>query len=636
MTGLAFGRLAAFLAVLFLLAAPLGRYLAAVFEGRRTFLDAVLRPLERTLYRLAGIDERHRMDWREYATALLTFNGLGLGLLYAVLRLQALLPSNPAHLGPVPPLVAFNTAVSFVTNTNWQVYAGETTLSHFSQYAGLAVQNFLSAATGLAVAVALVRGLGARPEAGPEELPPAPRRERRPGEDPGRAHSPIGNFWRDLTRAVLWVLLPASLVLALILVSQGVIQNFGPYVTVHTLEGATQTLPTGPVASQEAVKLLGTNGGGFFGANSAHPFENPTPVTNLLEVLAILIIPAALPLSFGHMVGDRRQGRAVLASMTALFVVFFALASAAEVAWGNPLVREASGAPSGAVGAEAWGASGNPAGGGTEAAAGGGAETAAGGGTEAAMETAAGTMEGKEVRFGPFGSALFATATTAVSCGAVDASHDSLTPLGGLVPIVQMVLGEVVFGGVGSGLYGMLVFVILTVFIVGLLVGRTPEYLGKKIEAAEMKLTVVAALVPGVATLLGTAAAAVTLAGTGALGNAGPHGLSEMLYAFASSVANNGSAFGGLAAARPFYAIGTALAMLVGRFGVIVPVLAIAGSLAGKRPAAVGAGAFPTHGPLFAGLLAGVVLIVGALTFFPALALGPVLEHLLMLAGRTF
>lgn len=554
--------------ILVALAVPLGLYMARVFSGGTTWLDGVLSPLERWLYRAAGVQPGREMGWREYALALLSFNGLGLVAVYLVQRLQGWLPFNPQGLGPIRPDLAFNTAVSFVTNTNWQAYAGETTVSYFTQMVALTVQNFLSAATGIAVAIALTRGLARR------------------------ASRTIGNFWVDLTRATLWVLLPFSLVFALVLVGQGVIQNLSPYLTVTTLEGGKQTLAMGPVASQEAVKLLGTNGGGFFNANSAHPFENPTPLSNFLEALAILVIPTALTITFGEMVGDRRQGTAILGAMLALFLLGLAGTYVSEL-YGNPQVAALGVRPPTA-------------------------------------------MEGKEVRFGIASSALFATVTTAASCGAVNAMHDSLTPLGGLVPMLQMMLGEVVLGGVGSGLYGMLAFVILTVFIVGLMVGRTPEYLGKKIEAREMKMATLAVLIPAGTILLGSAVAAATPAGRSALGNPGPHGLSEILYAFSSAAGNNGSAFAGLDANTPFWNLALGLAMLVGRFGVILPVLAIAGGMAAKKRVPAGAGTFPTTGPLFAALLAAVVVVVGALTFFPALALGPLLEHFLMLAGKSF
>lgn len=561
-------QMAFYLLLLILLAIPLGFYMARVFNGESTFLDPIFRPLERLIYRLTGVDAGREMNWREYALMLVFFNILGMAAVYLIQRIQGILPFNPQHFGAVPPDLAFNTAASFMTNTNWQAYGGESTMSYFTQMTVLTVQNFLSAATGMAVAVALTRGLARR------------------------TTRTIGNFWVDLTRSILWVLLPLSLVLALILVSQGVIQNLNPYLTVTTLDGGRQTLAMGPVASQEAIKLLGTNGGGFFNANSSHPFENPTPLTNLLEMLAILIIPAGLTITFGQMVGNRRQGLVILAAMLLLFVFALGVVYASEH-YGNPQL--------GALGMRG--------------------------------PTA---MEGKEVRFGIVNSSLFATITTAASCGAVNTMHDSLTPLGGLILMLQMMLGEVVFGGVGSGLYGMLVFVILTVFIIGLMVGRTPEYLGKKIEAREVKMAILAVLIPAATILLGSALAAVIKTGTSSILNPGPHGLSEILYAFASGAGNNGSAFAGLNANTPFYNIALGLVMLIGRFGVILPVLAIAGNMAGKKVVPPGPGTFQTTSLLFTGLLAAVVLIVGALTFFPALALGPLVEQLLMLAGKTF
>lgn len=558
-----------YLVLLIALAVPLGRYMFKVYTGERTLLDPVLHPLERLTYRLAGVDAEKEMGWREYAVALLVFNFLGIVLLFLLELVQGYLPFNPQHFVAVSPVpLAFNTAVSFNTNTNWQAYSGESTMSYFTQMAGLTVQNFLSAAIGIVVVIALTRGLARR------------------------TADTIGNFWVDLTRTVLWILLPISLFGALVLVSQGVIQNLSPYLDVQTLEGAKQTIALGPVASQEIIKEFGTNGGGFFNANSSHPFENPTPLTNLLEMLAILTIPAGLTFTFGHMVGNTKQGRAIFVSMFVLFVLLLGGLYASEVA-GNPQIS-------------ALGISGPSA------------------------------MEGKEVRFGVVNSAIFATATTATSCGAVNSMHDSLTPLGGLIPMLQMKLGEVIFGGVGSGLYGMLVFVILTVFIVGLMVGRTPEYLGKKIESRETKMATLAILIPSAAILVGAACASVTNAGTSSISNPGPHGLSQMLYAFASPAANNGSAFAGLNANTPFYNLATAITMLIGRFGVILPVLAIAGSMVSKKTVAPGPGTFETTGALFSVMLAATVLIVGALTFFPALALGPIVEHLLLLAGKAF
>jgi len=556
-----------YIVILIVLAAPLGRYMYKVYTGERTILDRVLRPLERFIYRLLGVAAEEEMGWRGYAAALLVFNLLGMLLLFLIQLAQGYLPFNPQHFGAVKPALAFNTAASFMTNTNWQAYSGEATMSYFTQMAGLTVQNFVSAATGLTVVIALTRGLSRR------------------------SASTIGSFWVDLTRSVLWVLLPLSLIGSLALVSQGVIQNLGPYLTAHTLEGAGQTIAMGPAASQEIIKMLGTNGGGFFNANSAHPFENPTPLTNFLEMLAILLIPAGLTFTFGHMVGNVKQGKVILASMLILFIMFLGVCFAGEVV-GNPQIS--------------------------------------------ALGVNGPSMEGKEVRFGMADSTLFATITTAASCGAVNAMHDSLTPLGGLAPLMQIMLGEVVFGGVGAGLYGMLVFVILTVFIVGLMVGRTPEYLGKKIESRETKMAVLAVLIPAVAILAGSALAAATQTGTSSVLNAGPHGFSEILYAFSSAAGNNGSAFAGLNANTLFYNLSLGLAMLIGRFGVILPVLAIAGSMVGKKITPPGPGTFETTGVLFALLLAGTVLIVGALTFFPALALGPIVEHLLMNAGKAF
>lgn len=580
--------LALFLALLLAVVKPLGWYMARVYRGEPCGLDRVLGGLERLAYRLAGVDPRQEMTWRAYALALLLFNGAGLLLLYALLRLQGVLPLNPQQFPGAGPDLAFNTAVSFATNTNWQSYSGETTLSFLSQTVGLGVQNFLSAATGMAVLAALLRGLARR------------------------ASETIGNFWVDLVRSTLYVLLPLSLVLAVFLVSQGVVQNIRPYEPVTLLQpqvGAEgrpvteQALAMGPVASQVAIKQLGTNGGGFFNTNSAHPYENPTPLSNLLEMLAILLIPAALCGTFGEMVGDRRQGWAVLAAMLVIFVPLAVAAVAAEQA-GVPALTEA------------------------------------GVDLDADDTRPGGNMEGKETRFGVVNSALWAVATTAASNGSVNAMHDSFTPLGGLVALGLIQLGEVVFGGVGSGLYGMLMFVVVAVFVAGLMVGRTPEYLGKKIEAFEMKMAALVILVPPLVVLIGTA---VAVAGPGleqvdpdtgqvksSLGNSGAHGFSEVLYAFSSAGNNNGSAFAGLSANEPFYNTALGLAMLLARYAIIVPVLAAAGSLARKKAAPPGAGTLPTHTPLFVLLLVGTVLLVGALTFVPALALGPVVEQLQM------
>ncbi|PUA97073.1 K+-transporting ATPase ATPase A chain [Acidovorax sp. 107] len=587
-------QLAVFLALLLALAWPLARYIDTVMAGR----FALGRRLEGPLFQLAGVRPEEETGWLRYALGLLVFNGLGVLAVYALQRWQAVLPFNPQSMAAVAPDSAFNTAISFVTNTNWQGYGGESTMSYLTQMLALTVQNFLSAATGLVVVVALVRGFS--------------------------RHSvqSIGNVWADITRATLWVLLPLSLVLAVVFAGQGVIQNLSPYTEVQTLEPvhydapkldsagqpvldaqgapvtepatqATQTLAMGPVASQLAIKMLGTNGGGYFNANSAHPFENPSAASNLLQMLAIFLIPAALCLVFGRMVGDERQGWTILATMSLLFVVAVVAATAFEQQ-GNPLLASL------------------------------GVDQAA-----SALQ-AGGNMEGKETRFGIATSALFAVITTAASCGAVIAMHDSFTPLGGMVPMVLMQMGEVVFGGVGSGLYGMLVFAIMAVFIAGLMIGRTPEYLGKKIETHEMKLVAIAILVTPLLVLLGTAVAVMSEAGRAGLSNPGAHGFSQVLYALSSAANNNGSAFAGLSANTPFYNVLLAVAMWLGRFGVIVPVLAMAGSLAAKKRATATDGTLPTHGPLFVALLAGVVLLVGLLNYVPALALGPVVEHLVL------
>jgi K+-transporting ATPase ATPase A chain len=554
-------QVALFLAVLFALAWPLSRWIDGVLDGRLATRWRWMCVTERGLLRLVGSDANEDMPWWRYAGAVVVFNVVGLVAVYAMQRVQGWLPLDPAQLGAVSPDSSFNTAVSFVTNTNWQGYAGESTMSHLTQMLALAVQNFLSAATGIVVAIVLIRGLtrgGTRT---------------------------LGNAWRDLLRTTLWILLPLSFAFALILVSQGVPQDFAGHVTVHTLQGAQQSVPLGPVASQEAIKLLGTNGGGFFNANSAHPFENPNGLTNFLEMLAILLIPAALVLTFGRMVGDRRQGVAVLAAMSILFLALYA----AGVHWQaqpNPMLAHL-----GLTGA---------------------------------------SMEGIETRFGTVASMLFATVTTAASCGAVDAMHDSLMPLAGGVPMFMMQLGEVVFGGVGSGLYGMLVFAILAVFITGLMIGRTPEYLGKKIGIFEMKLTAIVILAVPVLVLVGSALAVLVQAGRAGMLNPGAHGFSEVVYAFTSAANNNGSAFAGLSANVPFYNVMLAVAMWFGRFLVIVPVLALAGSLAAKPRLAVSPGSMPTHGLLFVVLLIGTVLLVGALNYIPALALGPIAEHLML------
>jgi K+-transporting ATPase ATPase A chain len=590
MTANAWVQFLLYLVVLVAAVKPFGWYMARVYQGRPCGLDRALGWLERWLYRLAGVDSKQEMSWRSYAVAMLLFNGIGFAFLYVLLRFQDWLPCNPQDYAAVPSDLAFNTATSFVTNTNWQNYGGESTLTYLSQMLGLTVQNFLSAATGMAVLVALIRGLTRR------------------------SASTIGNFWVDATRSVVYILLPLSVVLALLLVSQGVIQNFQSYQTVALVQETKdskgqpvkdQTIPMGPVASQIAIKQLGTNGGGFFNVNGAHPFENPTPLSNFLEMLAILLIPAALCYTFGEMIGDRRQGWAILAAMLVIFVPL-AIAS---------IVAEQSGVP---------------------------ALTELGANQEASDTQAGGNMEGKETRFGITNSALWATVTTAASNGSVNAMHDSFTPLGGLVPMWLMQLAEVIFGGVGSGLYGMLMFVIIAVFVAGLMVGRTPEYLGKKIEAFEMKMAALVILIPPLVVLVGTA---VSVLGPGLeytepekneakslLNNPGAHGFSEVLYAFSSAGNNNGSAFAGLNGNVPFYNVALGLAMLISRYWLIIPVLAVAGSLARKKHTPASAGTLPTHTPLFVSWLVATVLLVGALNFVPALALGPIVEHLQMLA----
>lgn len=564
-----------FTALVLALARPLGGYMARVFEGERTFFTPVLAPLERLFYRLAGIRPAREQDWIGYGAAMLAFNAAGFILLYAILRLQNHLPLDPQNFSGMSPKLAFNTAISFVTNTNWQAYGGETALGHFAQMTGLTVQNFLSAATGIALAIAFIRALS---------------RERA---------KTIGNFWVDVTRGTLYVLLPISIVLALAFVWQGVPQTFAASASATTLEGAKQTLALGPVASQEAIKMLGTNGGGFFNANSAHPFENPTPLANLLEMLAIFAVGAGLTNTFGRMAGSEKQGWSILGAMTALFL------GGALICW----AAEAYGTP----------------------------HLAAHGVDQAASALqAGGNMEGKEVRFGIVASSLFATVTTDASCGAVNAMHDSLTALGGFVPMFNMHLGEVVFGGAGSGFYVALLFVLIALFLAGLMVGRTPEYLGKKIESREVKLAVIGIALPSLCMLVGTAVASVVPAGTAGLANRGPHGFSEILYAFTSASANNGSAFAGLSVDTWFYDIALGLCMFVGRFLPMAPMLAIAGSMALKTRAAASAGTFPTDGVLFASLLAATMLIVGGLTFLPMLALGPIAEQAAMVAGASF
>ena len=601
MTANGYTQLGLYVIVLIALAKPLGAYMARVYENRPFGLDRLLGPLERLIYRLCGVRSDEEMGWKNYTVAMLLFNLAGLLVVYVLQRLQGLLPLNPQQLGAVSPDSSFNTAVSFVTNTNWQGYGGETTMSYLTQMLGLTVQNFVSAAVGMAVLVALIRGFARR------------------------SAQTIGNFWVDLTRTTLYILLPLSLVLALVLVSQGVVQTFRPFAKVSVVQPTTydepvtdadgkpaidekgqpktkksvlteQVLAVGPAASQIAIKQLGTNGGGFFNVNSAHPFENPTPLSNFLELLAILLIPAALCYTFGVMVKDTRQGWAVLAAMTIMFVGLLVVCGVAEQ-YGNPFLAK--------IGVDQ-----------------GASELQAGG-----------NMEGKEVRFGIANSALWATATTAASNGSVNAMHDSFTPIGGLVPMWMMQLGEVVYGGVGSGLYGMLIFAIVAVFVAGLMVGRTPEYLGKKIEAYEMKMASLVILIPPAVVLLGTAVAVVTAGGKATIFNPGAHGFSEALYAFSSAGNNNGSAFAGLGANTPFYNVALGLAMLFARYWLAIPTLAIAGSLARKKIVPAGAGTLPTHTPLFVGLLVGVVILVGALTFIPALALGPIVEYLLMVSS---
>jgi len=556
-----------FCGIVILLIKPLGAYMTRVFGGERTLLSPLFAPIERGLYRLSGTSEKEEQHWTSYVFSLLLFNLAGFAVLYALQRFQGALPFNPAGMTAVGPELSFNTATSFVTNTNWQNYGGESTMSYLVQMAGLTVQNFASAATGMAIAIALIRGFA-----------------RASGKS-------IGNFWVDMTRATLYILLPLCIVLTIAYVYLGVPQTLGAYVTATTIEGAQQTIALGPVASQLAIKMLGTNGGGFFNANSAHPFENPDAISNLLQMVSIFAIGAAFTNVFGRMVGNQRQGWAIFAAMGVLFLAGVTVTYWAEAA-GNPLVH--------------------------------------------AMGIDGGNMEGKEVRFGIVLSSLFAVVTTAASCGAVNAMHGSFTALGGLIPLINMELGEVIIGGVGAGLYGILMFVILTVFVAGLMVGRTPEYLGKKIEAKEVKMAVLAILILP-ATMLGFTAVSVLLpTGVASIGNPGPHGFSEILYAYTSAAANNGSAFGGLTGNTPWYNITLGIAMLMGRFLVIIPALAIAGSLVTKKTAPASAGTFPTHGPLFVGLLCGVILIVGGLTFFPALALGPIVEHLAMISGQTF
>jgi K+-transporting ATPase ATPase A chain len=568
-------QLIAFFLIVTAISVPLGLYMARVFSHERTFLDPVLSPIEKLIYKICGINPGVEMGWAGYAVSMLAFSLISMTFLYALQRLQYYLPLNPQGLAGVPPGLAFNTAASFTTNTNWQAYSGEQTLSYLTQMVGLTSHNFLSAAAGMAMAAAVIRGFARR------------------------SAKTIGNFWVDLIRATLWVLIPISIIFALILVWQGVPDNFSPYVNAATLEGASQTIAEGPVASQEIIKELGTNGGGFMNANSAHPYENPTPLTNLIEMLAIFSIGAGLTHTFGKMVGDRRQGWALFAVMSILF-----LGGAATAIWaeqhGNPQFS--------AIGID----------------------------QHASAAQSGGNMEGKEVRFGIVESAMWATVTTDTSCGAVNSMHDSFTPLGGLVPMVNMQLGEVIFGGVGSGLYGIIVMAVLAVFIAGLMVGRTPEYLGKKIEAREMKLAMLYVLIFPAVILIPTALATVLPAGLSGISNPGPHGFSQILYAYTEAGANNGSAFGGINANVPFYNVSIAIVMLLGRFMMAIPALAIAGSVAAKKSTAASAGTFPTDGIPFVFLLIGVIVIVGALTFFCAVALGPIVEQLLMMSGKLF
>jgi K+-transporting ATPase ATPase A chain len=587
-----------FLALILAITKPLGVFMAKVFSSEHTFLDPVARPIERMLYRVTGVDEKHEMRWTEYAFAMLLFSGATMLLLYLIERVQHVLPLNPQKFGAVAQVLAFNTASSFTTNTNWQNYSGESTMSYLTQMAGLAYHNFASAAVGIALAIAFIRGIS--------------RKEK----------DSIGNFWVDMTRSILWVLLPACIVYALLLVSQGVVQNFKPYDTAKLIEpqqvqkagpdgkpmlgadgkpvmdtATDQIIAQGPVASQEAIKMLGTNGGGFFNANSAHPFENPTPLSNLLQMLSIFAIPAGLTYTLGRMTGSQRHGWAVWAAMAILFFCGVTTAYWAE-ARGNPLLTGVD--------------------------------------QHATALQPGGNMEGKEVRFGIANSALFATITTDASCGAINGQHDSFTPLGGLVPLANIMLSETVFGGVGAGLYGILIYVVLSVFIAGLMVGRTPEYLGKKIEAYDVKMAMLVTLVFPLIILTLTGISSVKGFGTSSISNAGPHGMTQILYAFTSMAGNNGSAFGGLNGNTLWYNTAGAITMLVGRFFMIIPMLAIAGNLAKKKTVPASAGTFPVTTPLFSILLVSVIVIVGALTFFPALSLGPILEHLQMLAGKTF
>ena len=569
MTAIGWAQIALFSAIIVAVTRPVGGFMTRLYDGRRTFLWPVMRPVERAWYWLCGIDETREQSWVGYAVSMLVFKLAAFLALYALMRLQTMLPLNPDGQGAITPDLAFNTSVSFVTNTNWQAYGGETTMSYLVQMAGLTVQNFTSAAAGIAMAIAVIRGFSRR------------------------SAKSIGNFWVDTTRITLYVLLPLSIVITLFYVWQGMPQTLSAHIDAVTLEGAKQAISVGPVASQEAIKILGTNGGGFFNVNSAHPFENPNALTNMIQMLSIFVLGAALTNVFGRMVGDERQGWAVFAAMGVLFLVGVAVVYWSE-SHGNPAFA--------ALG----------------------------------VDPSLGNMEGKEVRFGPAASALFATATTDASCGAVNAMHESFLPLGGMIPMINIMLGEIIFGGVGSGLYGFILFAIVAVFVAGLMVGRTPEYLGKKLEAREVKMTMLAILCLPLA-MLGFTALAVVLPGPLAgVSASGPHGFSEALYAYVSATGNNGSAFAGLSANTPFWNSTLGIAMMIGRFLFVVPALAVAGSLAAKKTLPPSSGTFPTHGPLFVGLTIGVILIVGGLTFFPALALGPVVEHFAMTAGTLY
>jgi potassium-transporting ATPase potassium-binding subunit len=567
MTLIGWTQIVLYCAIIVALVKPLGGYMTRVFNGERTLLSPMLRPVEAALYGAAGIDQNREQDWLTYTVAVLLFHVGGFFVLYGLMRFQAALPFNPAKQPPVPPELAFNTAVSFITNTNWQNYGGESTMSYLVQMLGLTHQNFLSAATGIVLAVALIRGFARA------------------------AMNTIGNFWVDITRCTLYILLPLCVIYGLVLVWQGMPQTLGPYVEATTLEGGKQTIAVGPVASQVAIKMLGTNGGGFFNANAAHPFENPTPLSNFIQMVSIFAIGAALTNVFGRMVGNQRQGWAILAVMGVLFIAGVGVAYWAE-ARGNDAIG--------------------------------------------ALGISGGNMEGKEVRFGIAASALFAVITTAASCGAVNAMHDSFTALGGMIPLINIQLGEIIVGGVGAGMYGMLLFVILSVFVAGLMVGRTPEYVGKKIEAKEVKMAMLAILILPLMYLGWTAVAVVVPSAVASMANPGPHGFTEVLYAYTSQTGNNGSAFAGLTGNTPFYNVTGAVAMLVGRFWMIIPAMAIAGSLAAKKTVPASAGTFPTTGGLFVGLVVGVIVIIGGLTFFPALALGPIAEHLAMVGGTVF